>query len=267
MEFFGLIGEKLSHSLSSEIHEDVFKYLNVNCAYKLFEIEKNNINKIWDALRVLSIRGINVTIPYKEVIMEGLDEISEEAKKIGAVNTVFNKNGKLIGYNTDYYGFKYMLLDKNINVKNKKAVILGTGGASKAVLACLLDLGAEEVILVSRSKKENKYNDKVKYITYDELKSIKGEVIINTTPVGMYPNTLESPVSKDIINNFNSVVDIVYNPLETEFLKYGRELNKVTCGGLMMLVVQAIYAEEIWQERRIDKKVILNIYNKLSEKF
>ena len=100
---------------------------------------------------------------------------------------------------------------------------------------------------------ENKYNNKVKCITYNELKSIKGEVIINTTPVGMYPNTLESPVSKEIINNFNSVVDIIYNPLETEFLKYGRELNKVTCGGLMMLVVQAICAEEIWQERRIEK--------------
>ncbi|MEG0238139.1 MAG: shikimate dehydrogenase [Clostridium sp.] len=268
MEFFGLVGEKLSHSLSPEIHEEIFKGLNVNCAYKLFEIEKSNINNLSNALKTLSIRGVNVTIPYKEIVMESLDEISEEAKKIGAVNTIFNKCGKLIGYNTDYYGFKYMLLDKNIKIKDKRVVILGTGGASKAVLACILDMGASEVLLVSRNVKENDFNDEiVKYITYDKLKNVDGEVIINATPVGMYPRVTESPVGKDIISNYNSVVDLIYNPMETEFLKYGKELKKNTCGGLMMLVVQAICSEEIWQGRSIDKKVIIDIYNNLSKKF
>ncbi|MGL4569464.1 MAG: shikimate dehydrogenase [Clostridium sp.] len=268
MEFFGLVGEKLSHSLSPEIHEEIFKGLNVNCAYKLFEIKKSNINDLSDALRTLSIRGVNVTIPYKEVVMESLDEISDEAKKIGAVNTIFNKDGKLIGYNTDYYGFKYMLLDKNINIKDKRVVILGTGGASKAVLACILDMDASEVLLVSRNIRDNDFNDeRVKYITYDELKNIDGEVVINATPVGMYPKVTKSPVGKNIIKNYNSVVDLIYNPMDTEFLKYGKELNKNTCGGLMMLVVQAICSEEIWQGRSIDKKVIIDIYNNLSKKF
>lgn len=268
MEFYGLVGEKLSHSLSPEIHKDIFKELNIEGAYRLFEIPRENIGDLSKSLRTLSIKGVNVTIPYKETVMKELDEISREAKDIGAVNTIFNKKGKLLGYNTDYYGFKYMLEDKNIIVHGKKVTVLGTGGASKAVIAYLLDEEALEINLVSRTKKELYIDEKrIKVITYEDLDDVLGDIIINTTPVGMYPNNNDSPVLEDIIKNYDVLVDLIYNPLETEFLNMGIKNNKVTCGGLMMLVGQAIKAEEIWQERSIDKKVILDIYKRLIVKF
>lgn len=268
MEFYGLVGEKLSHSLSPEIHKDIFKELNIEGAYRLFEIPKENIGELSKSLRTLSIKGVNVTIPYKETVMNYLDEISREAKEIGAVNTIFNKKGKLLGYNTDYYGFKYMLEDKGITVRGKKVTVLGTGGASKAVVTYLLDEGALEIKLVSRTKKQLYKNEsRIDVITYEELDEVFGDVIINTTPVGMYPKIINSPVSEYIIKKYDALVDLIYNPLETEFLKLGIKNNKVTCGGLMMLVGQAIKAEEIWQERSIDKKVILDIYKRLIIKF
>ena len=268
VNFYGLIGEKLSHSISPKIHNMIFETLNVNDSYRLFEIPKENIGNLREALKTLTIRGVNVTIPYKEKVIEYLDEISKEAKNIGAVNTIFNKSGKLIGYNTDYYGFKYMLEDKNINVKGKKVTVLGTGGASKAVLTYLLDSHVSEILLVSRKKKDlYKNEEKIKVIEYKDLKGVLGDIIINTTPVGMYPKMQDSPVTLEIIKNYDVLVDLIYNPLETEFIKLGKENNKITCSGLMMLVGQAVKAEEIWQHKAIDKKVIIDIYNKLIKEF
>ena len=268
VNFYGLIGEKLSHSISPKIHNMIFETLNVNDSYRLFEIPKENIGNLREALKTLTIRGVNVTIPYKEKVIEYLDEISKEAKNIGAVNTIFNKSGKLIGYNTDYYGFKYMLEDKNINVKGKKVTVLGTGGASKAVITYLLDSHVSEILLVSRKKKDlYKNEEKIKVIEYKDLKGVLGDIIINTTPVGMYPKMQDSPVTLEIIKNYDVLVDLIYNPLETEFIKLGKENNKITCSGLMMLVGQAVKAEEIWQHKTIDKKVIIDIYNKLIKEF
>ncbi len=268
VNFYGLIGEKLSHSISPKIHNMIFETLNVNDSYRLFEIPKENIENLREALKTLTIRGVNVTIPYKEKVIEYLDEISKEAKNIGAVNTIFNKSGKLIGYNTDYYGFKYMLEDKNINVTGKKVTVLGTGGASKAVITYLLDSHVSEILLVSRKKKDlYKNEEKIKVIEYKDLKGVLGDIIINTTPVGMYPKMQDSPVTLEIIKNYDVLVDLIYNPLETEFIKLGKENNKITCSGLMMLVGQAVKAEEIWQHKTIDKKVIINIYNKLIKEF
>ena len=268
VNFYGLIGEKLSHSISPKIHNMIFETLNVNDSYRLFEIPKEDVKNLKSALKTLTIRGVNVTIPYKEKVIEYLDEISKEAKNIGAVNTIFNKSGKLIGYNTDYYGFKYMLEDKNINVKGKKVTVLGTGGASKAVITYLLDSHVSEILLVSRKKKDlYKNEEKIKVIEYKDLKGVLGDIIINTTPVGMYPKMQDSPVTLEIIKNYDVLVDLIYNPLETEFIKLGKENNKITCSGLMMLVGQAVKAEEIWQHKTIDKKVIIDIYNKLIKEF
>ena len=268
VNFYGLIGEKLSHSISPKIHNMIFETLNVNDSYRLFEIPKEDVKNLKSALKTLTIRGVNVTIPYKEKVIEYLDEISKEAKNIGAVNTIFNKSGKLIGYNTDYYGFKYMLEDKNINVKGKKVTVLGTGGASKAVITYLLDSHVSEILLVSRKKKDlYKNEEKIKVIEYKDLKGVLGDIIINTTPVGMYPKMQDSPVTLEIIKNYDVLVDLIYNPLETEFIKLGKENNKITCSGLMMLVGQAVKAEEIWQHKAIDKKVIIDIYNKLIKEF
>lgn len=268
MECYGLLGEKLSHSLSPKLHKHIFEELNIKGDYKLFEVKREDINDFMNSLKSSNIKGINVTIPYKEVVIKYLDELSREAKKIGAINTIFNKNGKLVGYNTDYYGFKYMLEDKHICVKNKRVTVLGTGGASKAVIQYLLDEEALEINLVSRTEKKLYADEeKIKVITYDDINNKSGDIIINTTPVGMFPNNDFLPVSEEIIKKYDVLVDLIYNPLETKFIKLGIKNNKIVCGGLMMLVGQAIKAEEIWQERSIDKKVIIEIYKRLINNF
>lgn len=268
MEFYGLLGERLSHSLSPEIHSEILKLINKSGAYKLFEVEKDNLNDFAKAIKLLKVKGCNVTIPYKKDIMEYVDVISKEAEKIGAINTIYLKEDKLYGYNTDYFGFKYMLKVSNIDVNGKIAVILGNGGASRAVLHYLLDNEAKEIYITSRNpNKENVEYKNVKVISYEELKQIKGDILINSTPVGMYPKIDNSPVLKDIIINFNSLVDLIYNPMETKFLEVGKELNKKTVGGLYMLIGQAVKAQEIWQEVSIEEVVIKELYHNLKLKF
>lgn len=268
MEFYGVVGEKLSHSLSPNIHNRVFNLLNIEGAYKIVEIPKDRISNLGQSMITLGIKGVNVTIPYKQVVMEQLDFISKEAENIGAINTIYNKDGKLHGYNTDYYGFGMMLDNKNIKVKDKIAVVLGNGGAAKAINAYLLDNKVKDLYLVTRNKNSiDEIDNRIKIIDYEELKEIKGDILVNTTPVGMYPNVGVSPVSEEVINNFQALVDIIYNPMMTEFLSIGKKLNKVICGGLYMLVGQAIKAEEIWQGYNIDKEVVDKIYEEINSNF
>lgn len=268
MEFYGLLGEKLSHSLSPEIHSEILKLMNKDGGYKLFEVNRERLYDFAEALKLLKIKGCNVTIPYKRDIMEYVDFISDEAKKIGAINTISLNEGKLYGYNTDYFGFGYMLKVSNIDVKNKIAVILGNGGASRAVVHYLIDNNVKEVYIVSRNpKKDDFILENLKLISYDELGSLKGNILVNTTPVGMYPNTEESPVTKEIISNFDALVDLIYNPIETKFLSYGKELNKINVGGLYMLIGQAAKAQEIWQGTTVNESIIEEIYNKINKKF
>lgn len=268
MEFYGIIGERLSHSLSPQIHKMVFELLDIEGAYKLFEIPKDKVDNLVDALKLLKIKGVNVTIPYKETLINQLDFISPEAESIGAVNTILIKDGKAHGYNTDYFGFGSMLDKNNIQVQNKIAVVLGSGGASKAVITYLLDNEVKKLYLVTRDKASmSELDSRIKVIDYEDLKTIKGDILINTTPVGMYPKVNCSPVERDVINNFQSIVDIIYNPKTTEFLRIGQELGKVICGGLYMLVGQGIKAEEIWQDIKIDAEIITKIYEELEKEF
>lgn len=270
MEFLGVLGEKLPHTYSPVINKRIMELIKVEGAYKKFELPLGNMQKFIEGVKTLDIRGFNVTIPYKEEIMPFLDYISDEAKKIGAVNTVVNKEGKLWGYNTDYFGFQSTLEIAKIEVKDKKAVILGSGGASKAIREVLLDNEASEVYIVSRHPEDSteKSSDKrVKLINYDELANLSGEVLVNSTPVGMYPQVGLSPVGEEVIEKFAAVVDIVYNPTETEILRRARSLGKISIGGLYMLVGQAVRAEEIFHEVSIDKEVINIIYNELKKEF
>ncbi|WP_297635461.1 shikimate dehydrogenase [uncultured Clostridium sp.] len=268
MNYYGLVGEKLSHSLSPKIHEYIFEKYSVDGGYELFPIPQEDISEFGKWMKLLKIKGVNVTIPYKERVIEFLDEISDEGKKIGAVNTILNKNGTLIGYNTDYYGFKYMLLEQEIYVKDKIAVVLGTGGASKAVIQYLKDEKAKDIYLVSRDIKGKKSLDKdVKLIDYEMLKNIEGYVLINTTPVGMYPKLSECPVNEEVIKKYQCIVDLIYNPLETEFIKLGIAQGKKVCGGLMMLVYQGVKADEIWEEVKVLKEEIVELNEILKKEF
>ena len=171
---YGLIGAKLSHSFSKEIHESLATY-----DYQLKELASKDVPSF---IKSKDFKAINVTIPYKETVMPYLDEISDMAKKIGSVNTIINKNGKLYGYNTDYYGFSYMLSSAGIDVKNKCVAVLGSGGASKTVVATLNDMSASKVIIVSRSGEIN-------YENISEQKDV--QIIVNASPVGMYPKNGE----------------------------------------------------------------------------
>ncbi|WP_291653997.1 shikimate dehydrogenase [Clostridium sp.] len=268
MEFYGLLGERLSHSLSPEIHSEILKSINKDGAYKLFEIEKERLEDFAEALKLLKIKGANVTIPYKKDIMNYIDIISEEAEKIGAINTIHLENGKLYGYNTDYYGFGYMLKVNNINIKGKSAIILGNGGACRAVVHYLLDNKISDIKIVSRKPNKGEFNlQNVDVITYEELKDISGDILINSTPVGMYPNINMSPVTEDIIRNFNVLVDLIYNPMETKFINIGNSLSKKTTSGLYMLIGQAAKSQEIWNSVSISEEIIKEIYQKLKLNF
>lgn len=262
---YGLLGEKLTHSFSPQIHSMIFEEININGYYHLFEVKKENLEEAVNAFKVLQLSGINVTIPYKLKVMRYLDEISDEARKIGAVNTVVIRDNKSIGYNTDYYGFGMMLDSAKITINNSKAVILGTGGASKAVEQYLIDNGISEITYVTRDKIKNKMKD-YKTIQYEELKDLKNQdIIINCTPCGMFPHIDECPVDSKILINYSAAVDLIYNPKQTKFLQYASDKGMKTINGLYMLVAQAVKAEELWVNKSISTDIVDKIYNKLSK--
>jgi shikimate dehydrogenase len=213
----GLVGEKLSHSLSPQIHREIMSKHEVDGTYELLEFSRETFAEEFNNLKKSGYRGVNVTIPYKETVLPLLDDISEKAKYIGSVNTVSFENGIAKGYNTDYYGFISLLEHHNVVVKGKSAVILGSGGAAKAIITALLDLGIYDLTIVSRGKHNFHGNHSISYEYYKESK-IKNDMIINCTPVGMYPNINASPLPKEDIHA-NIVIDLIYNPQKTSLLK------------------------------------------------
>jgi shikimate dehydrogenase len=241
MKTYGLIGYPLEHSFSGKYFAEKFEKENIqNCEYQLFPIE--NIQKFVN-LKKQNIAGLNVTIPYKEQVIPYLDELDEHANAIGAVNVIQIKNGKTKGYNSDYYGFKDSLLDFLPKDFNSKALVLGTGGASKAIKQVLVDLSISFNI-VSRKDGFD--------FTYEELNSKPAilddyHLIINTTPLGTYPNVEEKPdIPYRALNNNHYLYDLVYNPSETAFMKAGQNQGAKTTNGLEMLIGQAEKSWEIW---------------------
>lgn len=262
-DLYGLIGGKLGHSFSPQIHEVILKKLDLKGLYNLFEVKEEDLENKIKELKALGAKGVNVTIPYKTKVMKHLDYISPEAQRIGAVNTIDFKNSLLSGYNTDYYGFGAALKNSDIDVEGKSAVILGTGGASKAVVQYLADNNIKEVIFVSRTpgKAASENTKDFKTISYDDMdRIIHKDIIINCTPCGMYPDIAKCPVSRDVLSKFSIAVDLIYNPLNTLFLKQAWELGLKTSNGLYMLVAQAVASQEIWQDTKIDKTTADEIY-------
>lgn len=267
--FYGLIGEKLGHSISPEIHSLILEKLDQRGLYNLFEIKKENIADALLGLKALEARGVNVTIPYKIDVMKYMDKLSEEGKKIGAINTIsFNKN-MLTGYNTDYFGFGASLKNAGIEVKNKGIAVLGTGGVSKAVVQYLIDSNAGKITIVSRNPEKKLYDGcSIKVISYNDLSCLLNfDVIINCTPLGMYPNIDASPVNSEILSHFSTAVDLIYNPKKTQFLRLAGDLGLKTLNGLYMLVAQAAAAQEIWNGIVINNEVVDDIYNVIESKF
>ena len=245
---FCLIGEKLGHSYSAEIH-------NLSgLDYTLKEVERD---KLAEFIGSDEFDGFNVTIPYKKDIMEYLDGVDELAEKIGAVNTVKRVDGKLYGYNTDYYGLNVTLEQAKIDVKGKRVAILGSGGAKSTAKALCQDLGAKEIYIVSRKGQ----------INYTNVYDLKIDVIINATPVGMFPSNGVSPIDLKRVKGVTAVVDCIYNPLKTALILQAEKLGVKCVGGLMMLVAQALKAQEIWQGKACVAERISEVYgNLLSDK-
>ena len=249
---YGLIGEKLSHSFSKEIHEALADYT--------YEIRELTPDEVAPFLAAREFEGINVTIPYKEKVIPHLDEISDAAKMIGAVNTVKNVGGRLIGDNTDSYGMREMILRAGIEIKGKKALILGTGGTSKTAKAVLTDLGASEIIVVSRKESD-------KTVTYETALAhhSDAEIIVNTTPLGMYPNTDAFPIDLYSFPNLTGVIDAIYNPLRTNLILEAQKLGIPAVGGLMMLILQAARASEIFLGEKLDNGKVEQVVKSIFE--
>lgn len=243
---YGLIGEKLGHSFSKTVHSKIADY-----DYELLEISKGEIDLF---LKKRDFNGINVTIPYKQTVMPYLDFISDEAKSIGAVNTVVNKNGKLYGYNTDFFGLKALIEKNNIEILGKTVLILGSGGTSKTANAVCESMSAKEIYIVSRSGENGT-------VSYDAAKKINAEVIINTTPCGMYPKNYDAPIDLGDFENLQAVVDVVYNPLKTALVLSAEKRGINAVGGLYMLYIQAVKAAELFLEKEITNNVFLKILN------
>ena len=247
MKKYGCIGKKLTHSFSKEIHSRLADY-----EYELIELSEEDIKPF---LYKRDFEAINVTIPYKETVIPYLDSVSDISKRIGAVNTIVNKDGKLYGYNTDYYGMKALIEKVGIDLNGKKVLILGTGGTSKTAQVLSKDLGACEIFTVSRSKKEN-------CITYEEAITnySDAEVIINTTPSGMYPDCESKPIDISYFNALEGVIDVVYNPLCTNLVLDAKRKGIKAEGGLYMLVMQAVVAVQRFLDISISKSVADEVF-------
>lgn len=222
----GLLGRKLGHSYSPLIHSYLGQY-----SYELFEKEPEEVGEF---LKNGDFTGINVTVPYKKEVIPYLDELSDRAQRLGAVNTVVRRNGKLIGHNTDCFGFEMMLRESRLTVSGKKVLVLGSGGASNTAVAVLREQGAN-VVVISRSG-ENNYGN----LTLHR----DAAVIVNTTPVGMYPHVEQSPVALEQFPALEGVLDVVYNPARTQLLLDAQARGLVTMNGLLMLVAQAKESSE-----------------------
>ncbi len=247
---YGCIGEHLKHSFSKEIHNALSDY-----DYEIREIARAEL----DAFCLeRPFSAINVTIPYKELVIPHLYYIDDFAKEIGAVNTVVNRDGKLYGYNTDFYGMTMLLRHAGITVEGKKVIILGTGGTSKTAFAVAKSEGAKDIFRVSRGGKEGA-------ITYKELyeNHTDAEVIINTTPLGMFPNIFDNSLDISRFPDLSGVIDAVYNPLRTPLISAALERGISAEGGLYMLVAQAVRASEIFLDKTYPENTLDKVFDKI----
>ncbi|MDR1794001.1 MAG: hypothetical protein LBR25_01195 [Erysipelotrichaceae bacterium] len=224
----GLVGERLSYSLSPQ----VYNLLAGIRDYQLLEVDETGLKSL---LECRDFESLNVTIPYKKTVMAFCDELSERAKAIGSVNTIINQKGHLYGDNTDAAGFVWLLSLYHIDVQNKTAAVLGSGGAALAISYALRQAGAKEVRLVSRTPTQGQ-------LSYSDLISYPASLLINATPVGNHPNLKDSPLDLSVYPQIETVIDIIYNPLRTSLLMQAKDLGKQTAGGLAMLVGQGVEA-------------------------
>lgn len=246
---YGLIGEHLGHSFSKQIQTRIAEIENVkDYDYQLVELDKEEFKEFMEKK---DFKGINVTIPYKKDVIPYLDEMDESAKAIGAVNTIINVDGKLKGYNTDFGGFLYMVKAHNVHMEGKKVLIIGNGGACAAVKAVCKHENAKDIVIVSRSANRGA-------IGYDEMYTshLDADIVVNTSPVGMFPNIANAPIDVSWFHKLECVLDVVYNPILTRLCFEAQEADIKRVVGLEMLTAQAKYTFEIFENMSFDDSII-----------
>lgn len=244
---YGLIGEKLGHSFSKDIHERIADY-----TFDLIPLSKEEFKTFMEKKE---FTALNVTIPYKKDVIPYLDEMDEHAKAIGAVNTIVNRDGKLKGYNTDFTGFLYMVKKHNVHMEGKKVLIIGNGGASAAIQAVVQHESAGSMVIIDVVPGNGA-------ISYDEMFSshLDAEIIINTSPIGMYPRIGNAPIDISMFHKCEAVLDVIYNPILTRLCFEAQEMDIKRVNGLEMLIAQAKQSVEFFLDKSIDNQIIDDIY-------
>jgi shikimate dehydrogenase len=255
-KLYGVMGDPISHSMSPIMHNSAFNQLGISAKYMAFHVTPDRLPSAVDGIRGLGISGINVTIPHKVSIMNHLDEIDPLALKIGAVNTVVNENGKLKGYNTDGVGFVHGLKEllREVNISSQSILLIGAGGAAKAIYFSLLADGVHNIDIANRTVTNAQNLINSQSASYSKALSLENaeqalanyDIVINTTSIGMYPIVDEVPIELGKLKNGAVISDIIYNPLETKWLKQARELGAVTQNGVDMFIYQGALSFEKW---------------------
>jgi len=274
----GIIGDPIEHSMSPAMHNAALEKLGIDYLYLPFRVKELDLGKAIDGMRALNIRGLNVTIPHKVAVMQYLDELDPLAEKIGAVNTIVNDDGFLKGYNTDAAGFLQALLERGIEPKGKNVVILGAGGAARAISFILAERDSNLVMLNRTLNKAKDCAERIAgsfhkevgilELNMDNLTSAlsRADILINTTSVGMSPDTGETPIPAELLSPTLTVYDIVYNPIKTRLLREAEEVGAKTVDGVDMLVWQGALAFEKWTGLKAPVEVMRKVLiDKLSK--
>lgn len=262
-KLMGIIGTPIKQSFSPKIHNQVFEFLGLNGLYIPFDVKEEDLKKTVEAMKTLNFRGFNVTMPHKQEIIKYIDDISQEARIIGAVNTVVNNQGKLMGYNTDGKGYVHSLKDEGVEVNNKTFIIAGAGGAARSVAIQLALEGAKKIILLNRTIEtanslaelitSNIGNITIEVNTLDKKNLMKAmeeaNVLINSTPIGMYAMKEQSIIEdEEMLPSHLIVSDLIYNPAKTKLLQQAENRGCKAINGLGMLIGQAAIAFELWTQ-------------------
>lgn len=266
MGSYALLGEKLSHSLSPQLHAAIYRQLGrTDSIYRSVEVAPDGVADFFAGFSAGAFDGINITIPYKATALPFLQQIDAKAKRLNAVNCVYLRHGELIGYNTDVSGFAYLLRRHSIDLSDANCAILGAGGSAQAVASVLADGGVKSVKVANRSMdKANRLtmfiealNSQIKteLVSFDDLSSATLDLLVNTTSLGMSPNVGASAMPQADFNNVKAVVDLIYNPAETMIMREAAAHGAKTINGLEMLVAQAVYSAEIWFGGNVISKI------------
>ena len=274
----GLIGNPVGHSISPVIHNSLAQLMDMNMVYTTFKVEKGDVVTAVNGAYALNILGLNVTVPHKQAVMESLVDIDPLAKAIGAVNTLVRTDKGYKGYNTDILGLERELIDEGVVLLGSRCVILGAGGAARAIAFLCAKSGAKEIYVLNRTKEKaydiakavNDYFGKecIKPMLISEYDKLESDdyVVIQTTSVGLYPNVDDVVIDDEAFYKKVKVgVDIIYNPSETRFMKMCKNAGKPACNGLKMLLYQGVAAYELWNDVSVTKEQADKVYNKMKE--